>query len=477
PDSPIAKYGIELTDSLYVVVNMMIMTRVSQVIMDRIDAGAEYVKAVHSNGYPLPEGKADVPWPCAPVEQKYITHFPETNEIISFGSGYGGNALLGKKCFALRIATAIAKREGWMAEHMLILKLTNPEGEVKYITGAFPSACGKTNLAMLLPTLPGWKVETIGDDIAWMRYNEKTGMLHAINPEAGFFGVAPGTSMKSNPNAMLTVNKGNTIFTNTALTEDYGVWWEDGDVEDPGNVVDWLRRPWNKATATGPAAHKNSRFTTPAAQCPVIASEWESPEGVPISAILFGGRRKTVVPLVNESLSWEHGVFMGATMSSEMTAAVLGGAGQLRFDPMAMLPFCGYNMGDYFQHWLDIAKAHPEAKLPKIYYVNWFRRGEDGHFMWPGYGDNSRVLKWIFERCDGKAPAKETPIGNLPTEDAIDMSGLNVTDEDKKPLLNVDVEGWKATMPQFGEWLAKFGSHLPAELNNQYEALKARLGC
>jgi phosphoenolpyruvate carboxykinase (GTP) len=360
------------------------------------------------------------------------------------------------------------------------LGLENPKGEVKYIAAAFPSACGKTNLAMLIPPEylqeKGYKVWTVGDDIAWLRIG-KDGRLYAINPEAGFFGVAPGTSMKSNPNAMLTVNKGNTIFTNTALTDDYGVWWEDGDVEDPGNVVDWLRRPWNKATATGPAAHKNSRFTTPAAQCPVIASEWEDPEGVPISAILFGGRRKTVVPLVNESLSWEHGVFMGATMSSEMTAAVLGGKGQLRFDPMAMLPFCGYNMGDYFQHWLDIAKAHPEAKLPKIYYVNWFRRGEDGHFMWPGYGDNSRVLKWIFERCDGKAEAKETPIGFLPTEDAIDMSGLNVSDDDKQALLNVDVEGWKATMPQFGEWLAKFGSHLPAELTNQYEALKARLGC
>ena len=477
PESDISKYGVEITDSPYVVVNMTIMTRVSSVIMDRIDNGHEYVKAVHSNGYPLADGQADVPWPCAPVEKKYISQFPETREIISFGSGYGGNALLGKKCFALRIATAIAREEGWMAEHMLILKLTSPEGEVKYVTGAFPSACGKTNLAMLRPTLPGWKVETIGDDIAWMRISKKDGMLHAINPEAGFFGVAPGTSMKSNPNAMETINKGNTIFTNTALTSDYGVWWEDSDVEDPGQVVDWLRRPWTKDTAKGPAAHKNSRFTTPARQCPVIAPEWEDPEGVPISAILFGGRRKTVVPLVNESRSWAHGVFMGATMSSEMTAATLGGAGQLRFDPMAMLPFCGYNMGDYFQHWLDMETNNPGAKLPKIFYVNWFRRGADGHFLWPGYGDNSRVLKWIFERCDGKAAARETEIGFLPEEDALDLTGLDIPAEDRKVLLSVDKEGWKSTMPQFEEWLNKFGTHLPAAIRAEFEALKKRLGC
>ncbi|MBR4613661.1 MAG: phosphoenolpyruvate carboxykinase (GTP) [Kiritimatiellae bacterium] len=479
PESPLAKYGIEITDSPYVVVNMIIMTRVSQVILDRIDAGHEYVHAVHSNGAPLADGQADVPWPCAPVEKKYISQFPEERKIISFGSGYGGNALLGKKCFALRIATVLAREEGWMAEHMLILKLTSPEGEVKYVTGAFPSACGKTNLAMLTPTIPGWKVETVGDDIAWMRFNEKDGMLHAINPEAGFFGVAPGTSMKSNPNAMKTINGGNTIFTNVALTEDYSYWWEDGDVKDPGNVVDWLRRPWNKANnPAGPAAHKNSRFTTPARQCPVIAPEWEDPEGVPISAILFGGRRKTVVPLVNESLSWEHGVFMGATMSSEMTAATLGGAGQLRFDPMAMLPFIGYNACDYFQHWLDMAKHPLCKKLPKIYYVNWFRRGEDGHFLWPGYGDNSRVLKWIFERCDGKAAANETAIGNLPTEDAIDMSGLNVSAEDKKTLLSVDTEGWKATLPQFKDWLDKLNKYgnMPKEIFAQFEELKKRLG-
>ena len=481
PESPLAKYGIEITDSPYVVVNMMIMTRVSQTILDRIDAGREYIHAVHSNGAPLADGQADVPWPCAPVEKKYISQFPDTREIISFGSGYGGNALLGKKCFALRIASVLAKEEGWMAEHMLILKVTNPEGKYKFVTGAFPSACGKTNLAMLTPTLPGWKVETVGDDIAWMRF-DKDGVLRAINPEAGFFGVAPGTSMKSNPNAMKTINGGNTIFTNVALTEDYSYWWEDGDVKDPGTVVDWLRRPWNKAwNPAGPAAHKNSRFTTPAKQCPVIAPEWESPEGVPISAILFGGRRKTVVPLVNESRSWEHGVFMGATMSSEMTAATLGGAGQLRFDPMAMLPFIGYNVCDYLKHWLEIGK-HPGAKLPKIYYVNWFRRGEDGHFLWPGYGDNSRVLKWIFERCDGTADAKETEIGNLPTDDAIDMSGLDVSAEDKKVLLSVDKEGWKSTLPQFEEWLNKLnkyadqGHPLPAEIWNQLEELKKRLG-
>ena len=472
-DSPIAKYGIEITDSPYVVESMKIMTRVSFKIIDKIEAGAPFVKCVHSVGYPLPEGVAAVPWPSAPVEKKYITHFPETDEIISYGSGYGGNALLGKKCFALRIASNQAKREGWMAEHMLILKLTSPEGEVKYVAAAFPSACGKTNLAMMEPTIPGWTVQTIGDDIAWMRFNEKDGMLHAINPENGFFGVAPGTSMKSNPNAMRTINRGNSIFTNCAMTLDGGVWWEDSD-DTPDFLIDWQRKPWTPASKTV-AAHKNARFTTPASQCPVIAPEWEDPEGVPISAFLFGGRRKTVVPLVNEARSWEHGVFLGATMASEMTAAVLGGAGQLRFDPFAMLPFCGYHMGDYFKHWLEIGK-HPGAKLPKIFYVNWFRRGADGHFLWPGYGDNSRVLKWIFGRCNGTAKAKETEIGNLPADGALDLSGLDIPAEDQKALFGVDKEGWKAVIPQIEQHFAKFGAKLPAELNKQLDELKARLG-
>ena len=472
-DSPIAKYGIEITDSPYVVESMKIMTRVSFKIIDKIEAGAPFVKCVHSVGFPLPEGVADVPWPSAPVEKKYITHFPETDEIISYGSGYGGNALLGKKCFALRIASNQAKREGWMAEHMLILKLTSPEGEVKYVAAAFPSACGKTNLAMMEPTIPGWTVQTIGDDIAWMRFNEKDGMLHAINPENGFFGVAPGTSMKSNPNAMRTINRGNSIFTNCAMTLDGGVWWEDSD-DTPDFLIDWQRKPWTPASKTV-AAHKNARFTTPASQCPVIAPEWEDPEGVPISAFLFGGRRKTVVPLVNEARSWEHGVFLGATMASEMTAAVLGGAGQLRFDPFAMLPFCGYHMGDYFKHWLEIGK-HPGAKLPKIFYVNWFRRGADGHFLWPGYGDNSRVLKWIFGRCNGTAAAKETEIGNLPADGALDLSGLDIPAEDQKALFGVDKEGWKAVIPQIEQHFAKFGAKLPAELSKQLDELKARLG-
>ena len=472
-DSPIAKYGIEITDSPYVVESMKIMTRVSFKIIDKIEAGAQFVKCVHSVGFPLPEGVADVPWPSAPVEKKYITHFPETDEIISYGSGYGGNALLGKKCFALRIASNQAKREGWMAEHMLILKLTSPEGEVKYVAAAFPSACGKTNLAMMEPTIPGWTVQTIGDDIAWMRFNEKDGMLHAINPENGFFGVAPGTSMKSNPNAMRTINRGNSIFTNCAMTLDGGVWWEDSD-DTPDFLIDWQRKPWTPASKTV-AAHKNARFTTPASQCPVIAPEWEDPEGVPISAFLFGGRRKTVVPLVNEARSWEHGVFLGATMASEMTAAVLGGAGQLRFDPFAMLPFCGYHMGDYFKHWLEIGK-HPGAKLPKIFYVNWFRRGADGHFLWPGYGDNSRVLKWIFGRCNGTAAAKETEIGNLPADGALDLSGLDIPAEDQKALFGVDKEGWKAVIPQIEQHFAKFGAKLPAELSKQLDELKARLG-
>ena len=471
-ESPIAKFGVELTDSAYVVVNMSIMTRVSDTIIGKIDAGAPFVKCVHSVGMPLEDAKADLPWPSAPMEKKYITHFPETREIISFGSGYGGNALLGKKCFALRIASVQAHDEGWMAEHMLILKLTNPAGKVKFVGAAFPSACGKTNLAMMEPTIPGWKVETIGDDIAWMKFGED-GQLYAINPEAGFFGVAPGTSMHSNPNAMRTINAGNSIFTNCAITLDGKVWWEDHD-DSPSELVDWVRRPWTPACGRK-GAHPNARFTSPARQCPVIASEWEDPKGVPISAFLFGGRRKTVVPLVNEAKSWEHGVFMGATMASEMTAAARGGAGQLRFDPFAMLPFCGYHMGDYFKHWLNIGNK-PGAKLPKIFYVNWFRRGADGHFMWPGFGDNSRVLEWIFNRCDNAVSAKETAIGLLPDPKTFDLKGLNMPQADIDELFGVDVEGWKAVLPQMEEHFAKFGDRLPAELPKQLNELKKRLG-
>ncbi len=471
-ESPIAKFGVELTDSAYVVVNMSIMTRVSDKILGKIDAGAPFVKCVHSVGMPLEDAKADLPWPSAPMEKKYISHFPETREIISFGSGYGGNALLGKKCFALRIASVQAHDEGWMAEHMLILKLTSPAGKVKFVGAAFPSACGKTNLAMMEPTIPGWKVETIGDDIAWMKFGED-GQLYAINPEAGFFGVAPGTSMHSNPNAMRTINAGNSIFTNCAITLDGKVWWEDHD-DHPSELVDWVRRPWTPACGRK-GAHPNARFTTPARQCPVIASEWEDPKGVPISAFLFGGRRKTVVPLVNEAKSWEHGVFMGATMASEMTAAARGGAGQLRFDPFAMLPFCGYHMGDYFKHWLTIGKK-PGAKLPKIFYVNWFRRGADGHFMWPGFGDNSRVLEWIFKRCDNAVNAKETAIGLLPDPSTFDLKGLNMPQADIDELFGVDVEGWKAVLPQMEEHFAKFGNRIPAELPKQLSELKKRLG-
>ncbi|NLN01982.1 MAG: phosphoenolpyruvate carboxykinase (GTP) [Lentisphaerae bacterium] len=476
-DSPIAKYGIELTDSPYVVVNMAIMTRVATEVLKRIDKGTEFVRCVHSVGAPLAPGQADVPWPCAPMDKKYITHFPETREIISFGSGYGGNALLGKKCFALRIASVQARDEGWMAEHMLILKLTNPKGESKFIAAAFPSACGKTNLAMMRPSLKGWKVEVIGDDIAWMQF-DKNGQLRAINPEAGFFGVAPGTSMKSNPNAMLTCNRGNAIFTNTAITMDGGVYWEGMD-KVPEEAVDWQRRPWkpDMKDADGKAikaAHPNARFTVPARQCPVIAKEWEDPAGVPISAFLFGGRRASVVPLVNEALDWEHGVFLGATMASETTAAAVGGVGLLRFDPFAMLPFCGYHMGDYFGHWLKIGKVNG-AKLPKIYYVNWFRKTPEGEWLWPGFGENSRVLKWIFERVDGKAEARTTAIGNLPTDDALDLKGLGISEEHKQMLLECDKEGWLKVIPEMKAHFAKFGNRLPKTLVRQLEALEARL--
>ena len=464
---------MEITDSPYVVVNMHIMTRVCSKVTAKVEAGAEFVRCVHSVGAPLAETQADVPWPCAPIEKKYITHFPETREIISFGSGYGGNALLGKKCFALRIASVQARDEGWLAEHMLILKLTSPAGVVKYVAAAFPSACGKTNLAMMEPTLAGWKVETIGDDIAWMKLGAD-GRLYAINPEAGFFGVAPGTSMKSNPNAMRTLDRGNAVFTNTAITMDGGVWWEEHDAA-PATMVDWQRRPWSPGCGRK-AAHPNARFTVPAAQCPVIASEWEDPAGVPIDAILFGGRRASVVPLANEALSWEHGVFLGATMASEMTAAAIGGAGQLRFDPFAMVPFCGYHMGDYFAHWLKLgAQAPDRSRLPRIFYVNWFRKSPAGKWLWPGFGENSRVLKWIFDRCNGQGKAVSTAIGNLPSADALDLTGLRMTDEDTQALLAVDRPGWLEVLPQIEAHFARFGNRLPEALAKQLADLKARL--
>ncbi len=468
--SPIANIGVELTDSPYVVANMHIMARVGKKVLDVLGSEGEFVKGLHSVGAPLDPTTPDTPWPNN-ASEKYICHFPETREIWSYGSGYGGNALLGKKCHALRIASVQARDEGWMAEHMLILKLTNPKGEVKYITGAFPSACGKTNLAMLIPTIPGWKVETVGDDICWMKFGAD-GRLYAINPEAGFFGVAPGTSMKSNPNAILTASK-NSIFTNCAMTPEGDVWWEGMTSQKPAELSDWLRRPWTPESGRK-AAHPNARFTTPARQCPVIAPEWENPKGVPIDAILFGGRRAGVVPLVIESFDWQHGTFLGATASSETTAAAAGKVGQLRRDPMAMLPFCGYNMGDYFGHYLEIAKR-PGAKLPRIYYVNWFRQDPSGNFLWPGYGENSRVLKWIFERCNGAGKAVDTPIGRLPARDALDMTGLNLSPEALEQLLAVDVDGWLAEVPLIRQHFAKFGSHLPAGMKQELDKLEQRL--
>jgi phosphoenolpyruvate carboxykinase (GTP) len=466
-------FGVEITDSAYVTVSMRVMSRMGVSVLRRMEElDADFVPCLHSVGAPLEPGQEDVPWPCN--DTKFISHFPEERTIWSFGSGYGGNSLLGKKCYSLRIASAMARDEGWMAEHMLILKLTSPHGTVKYVVAAFPSACGKTNLAMLEPTIPGWKVETLGDDIAWMRFGED-GRLYAVNPEFGLFGVAPGTGWHTNPNAMRTIAKGNSLFTNVALTDDRDIWWEGMTEEPPAHLTDWKGRDWTPGSDE-PSSHPNSRFCTPISQCPILAPEYDDPRGVPIDAILFGGRRKTTIPLVTEARDWVHGTFMGATLSSETTAAATGAVGVVRRDPMAMLPFIGYNAADYFGHWIEVGKQHDAAKLPRIFYVNWFRRDADGGFLWPGYGENSRVLKWVVERIEGTAEAVETPIGYVPTVDALDTDGIDVTRDHLEQALAVRPDEWRDELPLITEWFEKFGDKLPTVLWTELDGLRARLG-